>query len=112
MSRPNGLRRQASPSPPVVSAMPSRSRSSGMRSAIPPVVVSCFGKAGHRFLHVLLCNLTLGVANKVDDSLVCFQILVPGRSCLPAGGNSHTNEREERHKKPTTLLDDKWVARE
>src|SRR5258707_14292285 len=110
MSRPNGSRRQASPSPPVVSSMPFRSRSYGMRSTIFPVVVSFFGKAGHRFFHVLLCNLALRFAHKVDDPLVCFQVLVPRRSCLPAGRHSHTHERKERHKKPATLLDNKRVA--
>ncbi len=81
-----------------------------MRSTILPVVVSCFGKAGHRFFHVLLCNLALRFAHKVDDPLVCFQVLVPRRSCLPAGRDSHTHERKERHKKTATLLDNKRVA--
>jgi len=82
-----------------------------MRSTILPVVVSRFGKAGHRFLHVLLCNLALRFAHKVDDALVGFQVLVPRRGCLPAGRDSHTHERKERHEKSATLLDDKRVAR-
>src|SRR5260370_18756093 len=110
MSRPSGSPRQASPSPPVVRAMPFGSMSRSMRSAILPVVVSCFGKAGHGFLHVLLCNLALRVAHEVDDSLVCFQILVPRRSCVPAGGNSHTHERDERHENATALHDIKSDA--
>src|SRR5260221_6011833 len=110
MSRPNGSRRQASPSPPVVSAMPSRSRSSGMRSTILPVVVSCFGKAGHRFFRVLLCNLALRFAHKVDDPVGCVQVLVPRRSCLPAGRDSHTHERKERHNTTPPLLDKQQVT--
>jgi len=49
-------------------------------------------------------------ANKVNDPLVRFQIFVPRRSRLTAGRDSHAHEGKERHKKPATLLDDKWIA--
>src|SRR3982074_2510145 len=82
----------------------------GMSIAVLPVVIGCFGKAGHRFFHVLLGNLALGFANKVNDPLVRFQIFVPRRSRLTAGRDSHPHEGKERHKKAATLLDDKWIA--
>src|SRR5690348_5223445 len=90
--------------------MPRRSRSFRMKRAILPVVVGCFGEAGHCLLFVLLCNLALRFTYEVDDPLVGFQVFVPRRGCLPAGRNSHTYKCKERDKEPATLLDDKPVA--
>src|ERR1700722_937449 len=100
------------PSAPPVNTTTFPERSAGMSDTFLPVVISCLCESFHGLLHVLFSYFAFPFAQKIDDPLMRFQILIPGRGPLPPCGYTHSDKGKEWQQYAPGVRNDVWIPRQ